>query len=58
MTCSICNGPLVWMGTLGDLFWSRCRNCGMDQTVAVDTEEYEKTIEFVEEVASAFADVS
>jgi hypothetical protein len=46
------------MGTLGDLFWSRCRNCGMDQTVAVDTEEYEKTIEFVEEVASAFADVS
>jgi len=28
-SCSLCNGPLEFMGTLGNLRHFRCRNCGM-----------------------------
>lgn len=28
MNCTICNGPGVHMGTLGNLDWYRCRDCG------------------------------
>lgn len=27
--CSECNGPLMVLGTLGDLRHARCRNCGL-----------------------------
>jgi hypothetical protein len=30
--CVLCGGPLVPLGTLGNLEHSRCRNCGMDQS--------------------------
>ena len=29
--CGICGGPLVPLGTLGRLAWSRCRNCGSQE---------------------------
>ena len=29
MTCEICGGPLLLMGTLGHLDHVKCRNCGM-----------------------------
>ena len=29
-TCPECNGPGVFMGSLGRLDWFRCRNCGME----------------------------
>jgi len=28
--CDVCGGPLNFMGTLGNLEWYRCRNCGME----------------------------
>ena len=28
-TCGICEGPLFLLGTLGNLEWTQCRNCGM-----------------------------
>lgn len=30
MRCSFCNGPLVSLGSLGNIAHFRCRNCGMD----------------------------
>jgi len=30
--CAMCGGPLVPLGTLGNLEHSRCRDCGMDQS--------------------------
>jgi hypothetical protein len=30
--CCLCSGPLVPLGTLGNLQHFRCRNCGMDQS--------------------------
>jgi hypothetical protein len=32
--CSQCGGPVCYLGTLGDLDWFRCRNCGADERVA------------------------
>jgi len=29
--CTLCNGPLVYLGALGYLEWYRCQHCGMDQ---------------------------
>lgn len=29
MICQICGGILIYLGTLGKLVHSRCRNCGM-----------------------------
>jgi len=28
--CEICGGTLVVLGHLGDMEWSRCRNCGLE----------------------------
>lgn len=28
--CDVCGGPLNFMGTLGNVEWYRCRNCGME----------------------------
>ena len=33
-TCCTCGGPLVPLGSLGQLDWHRCRDCGMDQSTA------------------------
>ena len=30
--CEMCGGPGVPSGRLGDLFWFRCRNCGIEFT--------------------------
>jgi hypothetical protein len=27
-TCSMCGGPSVFLGTVGDVTYFRCRNCG------------------------------
>ena len=35
--CVMCDGPLVPLGTLGRRQYSRCRNCGMDQSREVGT---------------------
>lgn len=37
--CSACGGPLVYVGTLGNRAWFRCRNCGLDQSQEVGTDE-------------------
>ncbi len=31
--CSICDGFLNLMGTLGTKDWYRCQDCGMEQTI-------------------------
>ena len=31
--CSKCGGQLCWLGTLGNMLWLRCRDCGMDFSV-------------------------
>lgn len=31
--CVACDGPLVLLGELGFTAWTRCRNCGLDQSV-------------------------
>ena len=36
--CGICEGPLELLGQLADLYWARCRDCGMDQTVELENE--------------------
>lgn len=39
--CMWCNGPLEYLGTLGELKWFRCRDCGADHSVSehpVETE--------------------
>lgn len=33
LTCTLCEGPLVLLGTLGRVTWSRCRNCGAQHSV-------------------------
>ena len=30
--CSFCGGPLVLLGRLGRLIWTRCRNCGAEHS--------------------------
>lgn len=34
--CEICNGPLVYLGTLGNTNHFRCRNCGADHAETVE----------------------
>ena len=29
-TCSICGGPLMYLGCLGRWDWFRCQSCGME----------------------------
>jgi hypothetical protein len=36
-TCLVCDGPLIYLGRLGDLDHYRCRNCGMEQNISVET---------------------
>ena len=38
-TCTICDGPLEYMGTLGMFHQAKCRNCGWIQSVDIDEEE-------------------
>ena len=28
--CTVCGGPVVDLGSLGDMRWGRCRNCGWE----------------------------
>lgn len=38
--CEICDDGLVFcLGTLGNLTWFKCRNCGMEQLQVQDREE-------------------
>ncbi len=30
--CFVCDGTLVVLGTLGTLKWTRCRDCGQEQS--------------------------
>jgi len=32
-TCKACGGSLTSLGVLGNKHWTRCRGCGLDQTV-------------------------
>lgn len=34
--CEACEGPVQYLGRLGNLEHFRCRNCGMQQSVEVD----------------------
>ena len=34
--CPICGGPLLPLGVLGRRLHSRCRNCGIDHSVAIE----------------------
>ena len=34
--CDCCGGDLHYIGRLGSLDWSRCRNCGSEQAQAAD----------------------
>jgi hypothetical protein len=34
--CTVCDGPLVELGGLGRLVWSRCRDCGLEQNRPAD----------------------
>ena len=36
ITCPLCDGPGVELGTLGDLQHLRCRNCGIDFHINVE----------------------
>lgn len=36
--CQVCGGPLYPLGTLGQLTWKRCRNCGMEYSTPADTD--------------------
>lgn len=46
MSCQICDGELVLLGTLGDTIYARCRHCGVDQMI---TEDHEEVVELSEE---------
>jgi hypothetical protein len=37
--CSICDGPLMLLGVLGNRKHMRCRNCGMDFSKEIPNEE-------------------
>ena len=41
MRCPICEGTGEYIGTLGNLDWYRCRNCGMEWSVQATVEELE-----------------
>jgi DNA-directed RNA polymerase subunit M/transcription elongation factor TFIIS len=32
MFCHSCGGVLIFLGQLGNLFWFRCRQCGLEQS--------------------------
>jgi hypothetical protein len=38
-TCETCGGPLVPLGTLGNLMWFRCRDCGQELSANASREE-------------------
>lgn len=37
--CPECEGRGVYMGTLGDRKWYRCRDCGVEFSVKVESED-------------------
>lgn len=49
MSCGICGGDLMLLGTLGNRVHSRCRSCGMDYNEEAEREEKEN--EFQAETA-------
>lgn len=58
MTCSICGGDLAELGTLGNLVWMRCVNCGMEcSRPAEDLDDYlEALIGDAAEASERFGD--
>lgn len=45
MTCYVCDGQLVELGTLGRLEWFRCRDCGTVQFTEMVLEEAKTAIQ-------------
>lgn len=41
--CPQCNGPAYAMGTLGNLLWLRCRNCGWEFNHTTEKEDEDGT---------------
>ena len=39
LTCSVCNGPLCYLGTLGNVDHWRCRYCGSQESTLIDPDE-------------------
>ena len=42
LECQLCGGPLIYLGILGQLIHSRCRNCGMQFSHPVEDGEIEE----------------
>jgi len=43
--CFACSGHSNFMGSLGDLDWYRCRNCGFEQAQQTTPEDSEEEAE-------------
>lgn len=52
VTCYACDGPGVYIGSLGDLMYFRCRNCGAEYSITVDYDDDE-----VDEINDTLSDM-
>lgn len=48
--CPVCEGPLMFLGQLGNLVHARCRNCGADFSWEAARSVFDADFESAEEV--------
>ena len=49
-SCQTCSGPGIPLGWMGNRYWLRCRDCGIDYAVFVEVGLAEELERFEEEV--------